>query len=316
MVHLQSAAALGGGGPVRLLVRAEAAGSPHTRHGVSGLLGHHCDARRGAHPRDRPDGQRHPRVVRDRRVVDAALRTDQDRVRRLGIAPVGRPADGAGLPARNADSVDPGGGDRVGAHRRPTGPRPDGVAGHHSARAAVVRRSAAEGLRHLVARRHRRRRGAGGFRWLPFGPCAILAGPRSRHPGRRLSGPAGQVRASQRGRLRRRTGSGNRQVELPAQCPQRLHLRHRRRGTRLHRGFRPARAVRPVRLHRHADLPAIGGPVPATVDRHRDRVGNRSGIHQRRVRGRIVAGHRDSAAADLSRRNLNGDNAIHGGPHG
>ena len=63
----------------------------------------------------------------------------------------------------------------------------------------------------------------------------VVAGPRRRRPGFRLPGPAGQVRAGQRRRLRRRAGPGHGEVELPAQRAQRLHLRDHRRGARLRR---------------------------------------------------------------------------------
>ena len=191
MVDLQSAVALGGRGTVRVLVRLATAGALHTRDRLSGFLGHHRDAGPGAHSWDRPCCQRHPGMVCGRRPVHAALRTHQDRVRHLGIAPVGRPADGAGLAARDADSADPGGGNRARAHRRPTGPRPDGVAGHHPARLAVVRGPTAESLRHFAARNNRGGRSAGCLRGIPERAGAILVGSERRHPGRRLPGPSG-----------------------------------------------------------------------------------------------------------------------------
>ena len=77
--------------------------------------------------------------------------------------------------------------------------------------------------------------GVGG---LPVRPRAVLAQPRRRYPGLGLSGQAGAVRAGQRRRVRRRARAGHREVELPAQRPQRLHLRDHRRGTRVRRSRR------------------------------------------------------------------------------
>ena len=118
-----------------------------------------------------------------------------------------------------------------------------------------------------------------------------------------------QVRAGQRRRLRRRARPGHREVELPAQRAQRLHLRDHRRGAGLRRRRGPAVPVRPVRLYRDADRAPVGRPVPAAAHRHRHHVGARPGVHQRRLRRRAAAGHRAAAAADLGGRNINGDNA-------
>ena len=228
MVDLLPSVAVGGGRTVRMLVRAAVTGSLHAPHGISVVLGHHRAACPGAHSRDRSRGQRNPRVVRGRRAVDAALRTHQDCVRRLGVAPFGRAPDGTCLAARDAGAAASGGGDRAGAHRRPARPRPDRVAGHHPACPALVRRPAAEGFRQLITCGDGGRRRVGGLRGIPVRPRAVMAGPQRRPPGRRLPGPAGEIRAGQWWCLRRRSGSGHREVELPAQCPQRLHLRDRR----------------------------------------------------------------------------------------
>ena len=138
----------------------------------------------------------------------------------------------------------------------------------------------------------------------------VLAEPRRRRPGLRLPGPTGQVRAGQRRCLRRRPGAGHRQVELPAQRAQRLHLRDHRRGTRLRRRRRAccacsacsptpgcgSRAARPIRSCGCSPPPPrmwVLGQV----------------VHQRRLRHRAAAGHRAAAAADLRGWNINGDNA-------
>ena len=126
---------------------------------------------------------------------------------------------------------------------------------------------------------------------------------------------AGALRAGQRRRLRRRSRSGHREVELSAQRAQRLHLRHHRRGARLRRCGRPAAPVRTVRLHRHADREAVGGSVPAAADRHHDAVGHRPGLHQRRLRRRVAAHHRPAVAADIRGWNVDGDNTFHVGHH-
>ena len=312
MVDLLPPVAVGGGGPVRVLVRAAPTGSIHARHRICGVLGHHRAAGSGAHSRDRSRGQWNPRVVRGRRAIDAALRTHQDCVRGLGITPAGRAPDGACLATRDARAVVSGGVARTGAHRRPARPRPDRLAGHHPACPALVRRPAAEGVRQLIARGDGGRRHTGGLRGIPVRSGAVLAGSQRRPPGRRLPGPAGEIRAGQWGCLRRRSGAGHREVELPAQCSQRLHLRDRRRGTRFHRCRRTAGVVRAVRLHRHADRKAIGRPVPASAHGYRDRMGDRSGVYQRGLRDRTATGHRNSAAVDFGRRNINGHNPFHG----
>ena len=314
--HFRPPGGVGRVGRVRLLVRSATAGALHAAYGISGLRRHDRVAGSGAHSGYRPGGQRHPGLVRGRRPVHAALRTGQDRLRRLGCAPAGGPPDGAGHAAGDAGPATPRRGHRTGADRLPARPRPDGLAGHHPAGPAVVRRVAAQGVPQFAAGHGRRRRGAGDLRGLPVRPGAILAGSQRRPARRGVSGPAGQVRAGQRGRLRRRTGPGHREVELPAQCPQRLHLRHRRRGTRIHRSRGSAGVVRGVRLHRDADRQAVRRPVPATDDSHRDGLGDRSGVYQRRIRNRPAAGHRHPAASDFGRRNINGDNAVHGRPDG
>ena len=74
--------------------------------------------------------------------------------------------------------------------------------------------------------------------------------------------------------------------------------------------------VRAVRLHRNADRASLRRPVPAAAHLDRDAVGDGPGVHQRRLRGRPAAGHRSAAAADLSRRNLNGDNTFDNRHHG
>ncbi len=85
-----------------------------------------------------------------------------------------------------------------------------------------------------------RRGGAGGLGGLPLRPGAVLAEPERRHPGLGLPGSTGQVRAGQRRCLRRRAGAGHREMELPAQRAQRLHLRDHRRGAGLRRCVRAA----------------------------------------------------------------------------
>ena len=105
-------------------------------------------------------------------------------------------------------------------------------------------------------------------------------------------------------------------MELSAQRPQRLHLRDHRRGTRLRRRRRAAVPVRAVRLHRDADRASLRRPVPAAAHRDRDAVGDGPGVHQRRLCGRAAPGNGSTAAADLSGRNINGDNAFDNRHHG
>ena len=93
------------------------------RLAFSGFAAHHRDAGAGADPGNRQGGQRLSRVVRDRGLLDAALRADQDRLRDLGCAPAGRAAHGAGLAAGDADPAGAGGGDRAGPDRRAARPR-------------------------------------------------------------------------------------------------------------------------------------------------------------------------------------------------
>src|SRR6185437_12160934 len=249
-------------------------------------------------------------MVRRRGLLDAAFRADQDRLRDLGCAPAGGAPHGAGVAAGDADSAGAGGGHRAGPHRRPARPWPDRVDEHHPARPAVVRRSAVAGVPQFAVRRDRGGRGPGGVGGLPLRPGAVVAGPGSGPPGLGLSGPPGQVRAGQRRYFRRWTGAGHREVELPAQRPQRLHLRDHRRGTRPGRRARPARPVRVVRLHRDADRAPLGRPVPAAADRDHHAVGDRSVVHQRRLRDRPAARHRHPAAADFCRWNIHGHNTF------
>ena len=69
-------------------------------------------------------------------------------------------------------------------------------------------------------------------------------------------------------------------------------------------------AVRAVRLHRDADRPPFRRPVPAAADRDHHAVGDRSVVHQRRLRDRAAARHRHPVATDFCRRNINGDNTF------
>ena len=131
-------------------------------------------------PGHRQPGQRLAQVVRRRRLLDAAVRAGQDRLRHLGRASAGGPPAGAGLAARDADPAGAGRGHRAGADRGPARPRADGVAGHHPAGAAVVRRAAAARLRHLAAGGLHGRRGPGDVRGLPLRPGAVLDEPRER----------------------------------------------------------------------------------------------------------------------------------------
>ena len=172
-------------------------------------------------------------------LLHAAVGAGQDRIRDLGCAPAGRPPHGTGVAAGDAHPAGARGGDRARAHRRPARPRADGVARHHPAGPAVVRRPAAAGVPVLDVRR----RGLGGgdprgVGGLPVRPRDVVAEPRRRRAGLRLSGQAGEVRAGQRRCLRRRPWPGHGQVELPAQRAQRLHLRDHRRGTRASSGRR------------------------------------------------------------------------------
>lgn len=70
-------------------------------------------------------------------------------------------------------------------------------------------------------------------------------------------------------------------------------------------------ALRPVRLHRHAHRPPVHRPVPAATDRHYHDVGDRAGLHQRRLRHRPAADHRPAVAPHLGRWNINGNNTSH-----
>ena len=98
----------------------------------------------------------------------------------------------------------------------------------------------------------RRACGLGG---LPVRPRPVLAQPRRRYAGLGISGQAGAVRAGQRRRVRRRARAGDREVELPAERPQRLHLRDHRRGTRVRGSRRPAAACSAC-----SPIPACGSP--------------------------------------------------------
>ena len=120
----------------------------------------------------------------------------------------------------------------------------------------------------------------------------------------RLPGHPGAVLARRRRPVRRGARPGPGQVELPAERPQRLHLRDHRRGAGLPRGVRGARAVRHAGLHRPADRRAQRRPVAAYRRRHVDDLAGRPGRHQHRLRRGAAAGDRAAAAADLLGRNL------------
>ena len=88
-----------------------------------------------------------------------------------------------------------------------------------------------------------------------IGPTACGPGstraPTPRAPDTRPDRPSSC--AGERRSVRRRPGAGDGEMELPAQCAQRLHLRDHRRGTRVHRRVRIAGPLRFVRLYGHAD---------------------------------------------------------------
>ena len=240
---LRQAGAVDDRRPGRLLRRAAHAGQPDAPAGVPGLRVHDRAADPGADPGNRQGGQRLPRLVRRRRVLHAAVGAGQDRLRDLGRAPAGGAPPGTRVAARDALPAGARRGARTVPDRAAARPRADGVAGHHPARPALVRGPAAAGVPQLAG---------GGRRW-PAAVLAVSEGYRSDrvqswlNPGADTQGSGYQarqapLRAGQRRRLRRRARAGHREVELPAQRPQRLHLRDHRRGTRLRRRGRPAAA--------------------------------------------------------------------------
>ena len=179
----------------------------------------------------------------------------------LGCAPAGRPPHGAGVAARDAGSAGARRGHRAGARSSPSptsGRRCrwasscsacSGTPGCRcgcsvSSLVAVVVSAAvlamAEGYRSDRVQS-----------WLNPGADAQGSGYQARQA---------QVRAGQRRRVRRRAGPGHRQVELPAQRPQRLHLRDHRRGARLRRRWRGCCACSGC-----SPTPACGSPVARPI---------------------------------------------------
>ena len=201
--------------------------------GVPRLRVHHRPAGPGADPGNRQGGQRFSRLVRGRRVLHAAVGTGQDRVRDLGRAPAGRPPPGARVAARDAVPAGARRGDRPGPDRRcsPT-------SGRRCRWASSC--SACSGTRAC-------RCGCSSARWSrswsrrPCWRCPRATAPTAcspgSNPGADAQGSGYQARQARfalanGGVFGDGLGPGHREVELPAQRAQRLHLRDHRRGTR------------------------------------------------------------------------------------
>ena len=140
-----------------------------------------------------------------------------------------------------------------------------------------------DGPHHLLARQLRQRR----RHLLPVGPRAVRA-RRRRLVGRRS---------------RREQG----EVELAPRGPQRLHLRHHRRGARPARHLRHPPAVHAAGLGLLPARPALARPVRAGRDRRGHGLDPHAGHHQHRRRHRAAAGHRRPPAARVGRRLRPGD---------
>ena len=176
-----------------------------------------------------------------------------------------------------------------------------GVAGHHPAGPALVRRPAACCVRQLA--------GVGMVVAAVLAVSGGLPSDRVRSwldpaptPGFGLPGPAGEIRARQRRVFGDGLGQGT-ASGTTCPTPQRLHLRHRRRGAgnlvgaiRLLALF-GVFAYTGMRIARRSADPFLR----LLTGDGRDDVGDRSGVHQRRLRHRPATRHRHPAAADISR---------------
>ncbi|MCO5594546.1 hypothetical protein L7F22_048578 [Adiantum nelumboides] len=220
--------------------------------------------------------------------------------------PPGRdaPLEARPQPGRPGDAGD------LHAARAAARPRHDDLDRDRHDRAAVLRRRPDEAARGAGRRRSARRGDPRPDGRLPrqpdLGVPVVVGG--SAGPG--LPGHAGAVLARRRRPVRRRPRPGAGEVGLPAQRPQRLHLRHHRRGARPGRRVRRAGAVRDAGLHRHADLRAQRRPVAADRRGHVDDLARGPGVDQHRVRRGPAAGDRAAAPADLLRRHLAGGDHV------